>query len=112
MLGLGTLGYAAASISRQERFAEMTGMEESTIRELAMRDLASGIQILTARNPTPALMSRILYDVTDALRLLRRRPRLAPVAVAWALLAGLVMLTRSSAAASASDAEPAPAAAR
>lgn len=95
VLAVGTIGYGVASIARPKRFAELTGMEEATVRELAMRDISSGLQILTAANPTSALIGRAIHDFSDAFKLVRRRPSVAPVAIVWGLLAIAAVLTRT-----------------
>jgi hypothetical protein len=95
LLGGGTLAYGVLSLARHERFSQLTNMNEDTVRQLALRDIASGVRIITASDPAPALRSRIFYDLGDALRLLRRKPVLAPVAVAWGLLAVAVLMTRN-----------------
>lgn len=96
-LALGTIGYGVLSLSRTQRFAELTNMDEEAVKALAMRDIGSGLALLTAPNPAPALLSRALYDFSDGAKLLRSRPSLAPVAFLWALLSIVVILTRPSA---------------
>jgi len=93
LLGLGTLGYGIVASVQPQRLAALTGMEEDALREQAMRDIGSGIQILTAANSTSALLGRAFYDLRDAVKL-RSRPLAAAVAVAWALLAVAALLTR------------------
>jgi hypothetical protein len=92
LLGLGTLGYGLVASVQPQRLAALTGMEEDALREQAMRDIGSGIQILTA-NGTSAFLGRAFYDLRDAVKL-RSRPLAAGVALAWALLAIAALLTR------------------
>jgi hypothetical protein len=93
-LAFGTLGYGLVSASRSQRFAELTGMDEEAVRQMAMRDVGSGLQILTAANPASALIARAFFDFGDAVKLLRKRPPLAFVAIAWGLLAVAAFFTR------------------
>ena len=93
-LALGTLGFGVVSLARPQRFAELTNMEEGAVRSMAMRDIGSGLALLTSANPAPALVSRALFDFADGTKLMRTRPALAPLAFAWGALAIVVMLTR------------------
>jgi hypothetical protein len=94
LIALGTIGYGVLSLVRSRRFAELTNMDEEAVNGLAMRDIGSGLQLLTAANPTTALMSRALYDFSDGAKLLRSRPSLAPIAFAWGLLAIATIITK------------------
>jgi hypothetical protein len=94
VLGVGTIGYAVLSLVQSKRVAEITNMEEEAIQELAKRDVASGLAILTATPPTMALVSRAFYDFGDGAKLMRTRPSVAPLAFAWGLLAIVAILTR------------------
>ncbi len=93
-LALGTLGYGIASMSQPERFSELTGMKEDDVRRTAMRDVGSGIAILTASNPTGPLISRAVFDFRDAFKLMRTRRSAASIMIAWGILAILAFLTR------------------
>jgi hypothetical protein len=97
VVGVGTLAYGAISAAQPQRFAQLTGMEEDEIRRLALRDLGSGLEILTAESSAPALVSRAFYDFKDAAGLMRRKPPLALFAAVWGLLALAVLATRSAA---------------
>jgi hypothetical protein len=93
-LALGTLGYGIASMSQPERFSELTGRKEDDVRRTAMRDVGSGIAILTSSNPSGPLISRAVFDFRDAFKLIRTRRSAASLAIAWGVLAILVFLTR------------------
>jgi len=82
------------SLAQSKRFAEMTNMGEEEVQRLAMRDIRSGLELLTAPNSVAPLIGRAVSDFSDGAKLLRRRPSLAPIAFLWGLLAIVVILTR------------------
>ena len=94
VLALGTIGYGVVSMSRTKRFAELTNMEETDVHDLAMRDIASGLQLLTATNPGSALVSLALHDFKDGARLLKSRPSVASIAFLGGIVAVAAILTR------------------
>lgn len=94
LLGVGTIGYGVLSLIRSRPVADLTHTDEDIVHEWAMRDIGSGLQILTAENPAPALITRALYDFNDGVRLVRTRPSVAPLAFLWGLLAIVALLTR------------------
>jgi hypothetical protein len=93
-LALGTVGYGVASMMRSDRLAVITDQDEETVRYRGFRDITAGMVLLTAQNPGPLLRSLALTDFRDGLRLRRARPRIAPIAFAWGLLALVAFFTR------------------
>jgi len=85
-MGAATLGFAAWAFAREERLAELLGSDIETARAMAVRDLGSGIVLLAARDPRPALTARVLYDVGDAVIFGRSRPKVAASALGFAAL--------------------------
>ena len=111
LLAAGTLGYGFVSAAQSERFAQLTGLQEEEVKGLALRDVVSGIQILTSANARGPLISRAMFDFSDFLKLIRKRPSVAPVALLWGLLALAVLFTQTAPAVE-SEGAPAPAPAR
>ena len=85
-MGVATLGFVAWAFAREERLAELLGSDLETARAMAVRDLGSGIVLLTSRDPRPALTARVLYDVGDAVIFGRGRPKVAASALGFAAL--------------------------
>jgi hypothetical protein len=86
VLGAGCLGFAGWAFARTERLAALIGSDLATARAMAVRDLGSGIVLLTARDPRPAMAARVLYDVSDAVLFGRGRPKVAASALGFAAL--------------------------
>jgi hypothetical protein len=90
-MGAATLAFVAWAFAREDRLAELLGADVATARAMAVRDLGSGVVLLAARDPRPALAARVLYDVSDAVIFGRGRPKVAASALGFAAL-GLVAL--------------------
>jgi hypothetical protein len=93
ILGGGSLVYGLAATLRTDKMAAIMAEDEEEVRRLAMRDLSSGVNLLTSRSLRP-LLARLRYDIGDSLALLRKKPRLAPLALAAVLLGVVAILTR------------------
>jgi hypothetical protein len=85
-MGAATLAFVAWAFAREERLAGLLGADVATARAMAVRDLGSGIVLLAARDPRPALAARVLYDVSDAAIFGRGRPKVAASALGFAAL--------------------------
>jgi len=94
LLAFGTLGYGVASLAKSQRFAELTSMDDEAVQKMAMRDIGSGLALLTAARPTGVLIGLAISDFGDGAKLLRKKPQLAPVAFIWGLLAVAAIVTR------------------
>ena len=65
-LGWFSVGLGAAAIVAPKAVATLTGGGRSAVaRSVGVRELATGIGILTQRNPAPWLWSRVIGDVID-----------------------------------------------
>jgi hypothetical protein len=91
VLGAGCLGFAGWAFRRPERLAAMLGSDLATARAMAVRDLGSGIAMIGSRDPLPAMVARVVYDLSDAVLFGRGRPKVAASALGFAAL-GLVGL--------------------
>jgi hypothetical protein len=92
-LGGGSLAYGLAATLKTDKIAAITLEDEEEVRRLGMRDLSSGVNLLTSRGLRP-LLARLRYDVADSVTLLRKKPRLAPWAVAAVILGIVAIYTR------------------
>jgi hypothetical protein len=86
VLGAGCLGFAGWAFVRTDRLAALIGSDLATARAMAVRDLGSGIVLLSGRDPRPAMAARVLYDVSDAILFGRGRPKVAASALGFAAL--------------------------
>jgi hypothetical protein len=86
VLGAGCLGFAGWAFARSERLAELIGADIATARAMAVRDLGSGIALVGSRDPRPAMVARVLYDLSDAVLFGRGRPKVAASALGFAAL--------------------------
>ena len=84
VLGAGCLGFAGWAFARTERLAELIGSDLATARAMAVRDLGSGIVLVTSANPTGPMVARVLYDVSDAVLFGRGRPKVVVSALGFA----------------------------
>lgn len=71
--------------------AELLRSDTRFVRLLGVRDLVSGVALVAGRNPVPALVARVVFDLGDVATFARRRPPIAAVALAYAAL-GVVAL--------------------
>src|SRR5712692_2152534 len=93
ILAGGSLVYGLAATLRTDKIAAIMAEDEEEVRRLGLRDLTSGVNLLTSRGLRP-IVARLRYDVGDSLTLLRKKPRLAPWALAAVLLGVVAILTR------------------
>ena len=81
------------SVSRVQASSRLAATEEETARELGFRDLGNGALLLAGTDRRLAIGHRVLFDVSDAFLLGRRKPTVALGARAFAAL-GAYALTR------------------
>ena len=78
VLGLGTLGFGVLGVASPRTLGRMMAVDDETARAIGFRDLGSGLALL--RGGGTALVQRIVYDLSDARLLARRRKPLATAA--------------------------------
>lgn len=84
-LGLASLGIGVAGLVAPGLVSRVMKVERSTVWIIAVRDLASAWSIL-AWGGSPAFSSRALFDLGDAVLMVRRRPVLAVLAGATSIV--------------------------
>lgn len=84
-LGLASLGIGVAGLVVPGMVSRVMKVERSTVWIIAVRDLASAWLILTWGG-SPAFLSRALFDLGDAVLMIRRRPILAVLAGAASIV--------------------------
>jgi hypothetical protein len=67
-LGIFSIALGLAEVAAPEAFARALGMEgrERLIRSYGVREIASGVGILSSKDPTPYVWSRVAGDLLDA----------------------------------------------
>lgn len=95
-LGWFSIGLGAAAVAAPRLVCWLSGLRSPTLmRLIGTRDLAAGIGILTQRDRTPWMWSRVVGDTFDLAALsvaLARRGRRGRAAVALAVVAGVTAL--------------------
>ncbi|MGE0027593.1 MAG: hypothetical protein AB7O78_12560 [Thermoleophilia bacterium] len=85
--------WVALAFGRTERMADLCGTTPSEIRALGIRDVASGIALVAASDPRLPLATRIAFDLSDAARYGRGRPKVLAMTLGFAAVgaAGLFL---------------------
>jgi hypothetical protein len=97
-LGWFSIGLGLAEVLAPRQLARSLGMDEHTrlIGAYGVREIATGIAILTQRDPTPWIWGRVAGDALDlatlATGLDRRNPERGNVGLAIAAVAGVTVL--------------------
>jgi hypothetical protein len=94
VLAGGCAAWAAAALLRTGPIAEMIGASEDEVRALAIRDLGNGLALVLARDPRPAIGARVLFDLSDAVRYGRGRPKVMAMTVGFAVLGVAALASR------------------
>jgi hypothetical protein len=89
----GCAAWVALAFARTERMAEVVGTTPSEVRALGIRDAASGAALLLAADPRLPLATRVAFDLSDAARYGRGRPRVLAMTLGFAAVgaAGLFL---------------------
>jgi hypothetical protein len=86
ILGAGCVAWIAWAFRRTDRVAEIVGTDPAEVRALAIRDIGSAISLLTPGAAKPAIAVRVMYDLSDAWRYGRNRPKVLASTVGFAAL--------------------------
>lgn len=85
--------WVSLAFGRTARMAEIFGTDEAEIRALGARDVISALSLLD-RDPRAAMAARAAFDLSDAARLGRGRPRVLAMTGGFAALGALGLLAR------------------
>ena len=86
--------WVALALLRTDRVAEAIGAGPKEVRALALRDLASAGALLAPGHERTAIASRVVLDVSDAVRYGRGRPKLRAGILAFAAFGALGLAAR------------------
>jgi hypothetical protein len=79
---------------RTRRMAEMIGASESEVRALGARDALNGLALVLSGDPRPAVGTRVLFDLTDAARYGRGRPKVLAMTLGFAAVGAVGLFAR------------------
>lgn len=96
VLAGGCAAWVALAFGRTGAMAELVGTSESEIRALGVRDIGSGLLLVASRDPRAAIGARVAFDVADAVRYGRGRPKVIAMTVGFAAFGALGFLGRRS----------------
>jgi hypothetical protein len=91
VLGAGSLAFSAWGLIDPKGMAGALGDDPGVARPLAIRDGVIGVALLHPRGGTLPLLARIAADISDAVRLARRSPKVAAGALAFAAWSGATL---------------------
>jgi len=85
LLGGGALAFGALGVVNPGSLARLMETDVETARAIGFRDVGSAL-LLLGGGGAPAIVQRIVYDLSDALLLVRRKPAGAAAALGFAAL--------------------------
>lgn len=94
VLAGGCAAWVALAFGRTRRMAELVGTSESEIRALGVRDVGSGLALVVSRDPRAAIGMRVGFDLADAMRYGRGRPKVLAMTAGFAAFGAFGLLGR------------------
>ena len=94
ILAGGNLAFGVAATVAPARIAELVDESEDEVAAIGRRDLAAGMAVLATKGRLLPLLGGILSDLREAVRWLRRKPKLAVFPLLWVALGTAAVLTR------------------
>lgn len=95
MLAGGCAWWVALAFGRTERMAELLGVSPSEVRALGVRDVGNGLQLALSPDRRTAIATRVAFDLADAARYGRDRPRVLAMTAGFAAVGAVGLLARS-----------------
>jgi hypothetical protein len=86
--------WSGLALLRTSRMAELIGASEAEVRALGVRDIGSGLTLVFASDPRPAIGARVLFDLSDAYHYARGRPAVAAMTLGFAALGAAALAAR------------------
>jgi|SRR5581483_9477213 len=94
VLAGGNVGFGLLALAQPSSLTGIMQEDESRVRAIGARDLASGMALFTAKDRRWPLLMSIRTDLFEAISWARSKPKLAVVPAAWCGLAVLALVTR------------------
>ena len=76
------------------RMAALIGASESEVRALGVRDAANGLALALSSDPRTAIGTRVLFDLSDAARYGRGRPKVLAMTLGFAAVGAVGLFAR------------------
>jgi hypothetical protein len=94
LLAGGCAAWVALAFGRTERMADLIGASPSEVRALGARDAVNGLALALSPHTGTTIASRVAFDLADAARYGRGRPRVLAMTVGFAAFGALGLLAR------------------
>lgn len=92
ILAGGCAAWVALAFGRTERMAELVGADPAEVRALGARDLVSGLTLALSPHTRTTIATRVAFDLADAARYGRGRPKVVAMTVGFAAVGALGLL--------------------
>jgi hypothetical protein len=79
---------------RTRRMAALIGASESEVRALGVRDAANGLALALSSDPRTAIGTRVVFDLSDAVRYGRGRPKMLAMTLGFAAVGAVGLFAR------------------
>lgn len=86
--------WVALVFTRTAKMADLIGVDESEVRALGVRDLGNGLALALSSDPRGAIGLRALFDLSDAARYGRGKPKVLAMTIGFAAFGALGLLGR------------------
>lgn len=93
VLGLGSIAFSLWTMWRPSQVAGIMASDEETVQALGVRDFGCGLELLIGQNPRSAIVSRIVFDLSDMAMLAKKRPFASAFAAGSAALGVVAFVT-------------------
>jgi hypothetical protein len=94
VLAAGNVGFGLLASVQPSKLAPIMQEDESRVRAIGARDLASGVALFAAKDRRWPLMMSIRSDLFETISWARSKPKLAIVPALWCGMAVLALVTR------------------
>lgn len=94
ILAGGCAWWVGLTLLRTEQMAELLGVTPSEVRALGLRDAGNGLALALSPDTRMAIGVRVAFDLTDAYRYGRGRPKVLAMTVGFAAVGALGFLAR------------------
>lgn len=94
MLAVICAGWVGLVVCRTRQMAELIDVSDSEVRALGVRDLGSALALGLASDPRGAIGVRALFDLSDAARYGRGKPKVQAMTIGFAAFGAIGLLGR------------------
>lgn len=94
ILAAGCAWWVALAFTRTGRMAELIGASDDEVRALGLRDAGSGLALALSPDTRTTIGVRVMFDLADAARYGRGRPKVLAMTAGFAAFGALGFLAR------------------